>query len=311
MQLTPGATPSRLPTVLVAVALVLALIGVGAVAFGAADKPSKKAASTGSTTTSTVFASDATIPGETTTTAAAGSTGGTTATTAKSSTGTTAKPGTTATTSQDGVGDCPAGTASATDPGAAQAPAVGTYTYVSCTDSSDTSESKVAAAQSGNGVTRRTITEEAEQGASQTSTRAFGPNGVLDELWTIHSGLGDFRCDWNPDLLLFPAQLTVGKTWNVDSSCTIQTPQGNANLHVAGTGKISGRVQVSVGGTNVNAWVVDATIHVDAPGQTVDQTVHEYWDPAHGVAVYRNVKASTAQGSVTRVDRLKSLTPGK
>jgi hypothetical protein len=303
MQSTPGAS-SRTPTVVVVLAIVLALIGVGGVAFGLADKPSKKVASTESTTT-TEFGTDTTFPGETTTTAA-GAAGGTT-TTAKGSPVTTAKPGggTTATTALDGVGDCPAPAASSTDPGAAQAPAIGTYTFVSCTDSSDTTEVKVAAGASGNGVTRRNITESQGTGMSQTATEAYGPNGVLDEVWTIKSGLGDFKCDWNPDLLLFPAQLSVGKTWTSDSTCTVS---GNT-LHITGTGKISGRVNVNVAGTMVNAWVVDATIKFSGGGNEVTETLHDYWDAAHGVNVYRNVQANTAQGSISRVDHLKSLTP--
>ena len=304
MQSTPGAS-TRTPTVVVALAIVLALIGVGGVAFGLANKPSKKVASTKSTTT-TEFGTETTLPGETTTTAA-GAAGGTPTTAKGGVTVTTAKPGgTTATTALDAVGDCPAPAASSTDPGAAQAPAIGTYTFVSCTDASDSTEVKVAAGPSGNGVTRRNITESQGGGSmSQTATEAYGPNGVLDEVWTIKSGVGDFKCDWNPDLLLFPAQLAVGKTWTSDSTCDVS---GN-KLHITGTGKISGRVNVNVAGTTVNAWVVDATIKFSGGGNEVTETLHDYWDPAHGVNVYRNVQANTGQGSISRVDHLKSLTP--
>jgi hypothetical protein len=315
MQSTPAAASSRLPIVVIAVAIVLALIGIGGIASGAADKPSDDVATSGGTTTTTdlggfgggdggdsgVGSSLTTLPG---------APGTTTPTTQKSTTGTTAK-STTGTTSLDAVGDCAAPAASSTDPGAEQAPAVGTYTYVSCTDSSDTTDVKVAAAQSGNGVTRRDVTEEAG-GLSQTATEAYGPNGILQEVLTIKTGFADIKCDWNPDVLLFPAQLSVGKTWTADSKCTVTNPQDPSKpitLHLTADGKISGRVAANVGGTTVNCWVLDAHVKLDTPNGAVDLTEHDHFDPVHGVNVYRHSESHSAQGNVTRIDKLKSITP--
>jgi hypothetical protein len=302
----------RVPTVLTALAIVLALIGIGGVAFGWADDSSNDVAANGTTTT-TAFSGDGgdsggdigssltTLPGGAVTT---------TPTTVKPSTGTTAKP-TTGTTSIDGTGDCPVPPAASSDPGAHQPPAVGTYTFVSCTDAKDQTEVKITAGQSANGVTRRDVTQESG-GITQTATEAWGPNGVFQEVLTIKTGFADIKCDWNPDVLLFPAQLSVGKTWTADSTCTVPNPQDPSKpitLHLTADAKISGRVSPNVGGTVVNAWVVDAHIKLSTPNGDVDLTEHDHFDPAHGVSVYRHSESHSSQGSVTRIDRLKSLTP--
>jgi len=309
MQQTTGAS-SRLPIVLIAVALVIALIGIVGVAFGAADKPSKNVAATKSTTT-TEFSSDTTFPGETTTSSVPGVPGATT-TTVKGAPVTTSKPGsTTSTTTLDGVGTCTVPAASNSDPGAEAAPAIGTYTYVSCSDSSDTTDVKIAAGDSKNGVTRREVTEQAG-GLSQTATQAYGPNGILQEVLTINYGATPIKCDWNPDVLEFPAQLSVGATWKADSKCTVTTPNGNTTLHLTADAKVSGRVQTVIGGATLNCWVVDAHIVLDTgPNGSVDLTEHDHFDPAHGINVYRHSESKSPQGSITRVDHLKSITPAK
>src|SRR5688572_11402162 len=141
MQSTSGPFSSRLPTVLMALAVVLALIGVGAIASGAADKPEDELAQTVGSTTTTEVGTATTLPGVggVATTVA----GGTTATTAKT-TGTTG--GTTPTTTSAA---CPTPPAASADPGPHTPPAVGTYTYADCADSSDTLDTKVTDGGSG------------------------------------------------------------------------------------------------------------------------------------------------------------------
>jgi hypothetical protein len=299
-----------MPIVLIAVALVIALIGIVGVAFGAADKPSK-VASTKSTTT-TEFSGDGGDAGGASDQTTLTTLPGATTTTVKGAPVTTSKPGaTTSTTTLDGVGTCPVPAASNSNPGAEAAPAIGTYTYVSCTDSSDTTDVKIAAGDSKNGVTRREVTEQAG-GFSQTATQAYGPNGILQEVLTINYGATPIKCDWNPDVLEFPAQLSVGAKWKADSKCTVAGPNGNTTLHLTADATVSGRVQAVIGGATLNCWVVDAHIVLDTgPNGSVDLTEHDHFDPAHGINVYRHSESKTPQGSVTRVDHLKSITPGK
>ena len=308
MQATPGAASSRLTIVLISVALVLALAGLVGIASGAANKPSKKVASTQSTTTTENLGSGLSTGTSTTLTTLPG-VAGTTTTVKGATTATTAA--TTATTSPF-TKDCPKPAASASDPGGNQPPLVGTYTYASCTDASDTTNVKVAAGKNSNGVTRRDVSEDA-QGTPQTATEAWGPNGVLMEVLTINYGAVPITCDWQPDVLLFPAQLSVGKAWNADSKCTVQGPNGSTTIHFVANAKVSDRVNITIGATAVNTWVVDAdiTLETGQPGGAVTEHRTEYYDPARGLSILRRdvVKDQNGTDQVARFDHIVSLTP--
>ena len=71
----------------------------------------------------------------------------------------------------------------------------------------------------------------------------------------------------------------------------------------------------SVGGTSVNAWVVEGTITLVATipsfgKQTTHISERGYYDPAHGIEVYRHTVASGDNGaSSTSDEKLTSLTP--
>jgi hypothetical protein len=301
---------SRVPTILLAVSVLLALGGLVAAVSGAADKPANNVAASGATTTSTsLLTSDTTLAGGVTTSTAAGGATGTTAptrTTLKGSTGTTAPGG-------GGVaagGLCGTAPAASADPGPVQPPAVGLYTYEPCADG-ESSDISVSAGQSGSGVTRRQVTESTEQGGSQTVTEAYGANGVSQEGLTVNAGVGTFACDWDPDIVELPSGLAIGKTWNVDSKCAL-TQDGKpvgAQLRITGNGKVTGRVQTSVGGVPVTAWVVTAALHLTSPqgSQSIDATY--YFDPAHGLRIYKHEETKGDAGSISRVQYLKSLTP--
>lgn len=306
MQTGSGPFASRLPTVVTAIAVVLAVIGLGVAVSGAADKPADKLASNDASTTTTTAVTTTVVADATTTTAARGS-----VTTTKS-TGTTAK-STTATTL---AAACAAPPAASADPGAQQAPAIGTYTYASCSDSSDTSEMKVAAGTGGNGTARRVVSENTS-GFAQTSTYAYGPSGVLLESLTVSTPQGPYTCDWDPDVVNYPPSLKVGTTWTAKSSCQLKNSKGvsQGELKLDGTGKVSGKVQFAVGGTSVNAWVVEATIKLTTVvtgfgTQTATVTSKDYYDPTRGIDLYRHYEGTSEQGgSVTRDERLTSLTP--
>ncbi|HVT78703.1 MAG TPA: hypothetical protein VHD87_16810 [Acidimicrobiales bacterium] len=307
-----SATPSsRVATVMIAVAILLALVGIGGVAFGAADKPSTKASATGSTTsTSELSASDTTLPGATETTAA-GAGGGATSTTIASGNHSTAT--TAAGAKPSGIcGDAPA---TATDPTANQAPAIGRYTFVDCSDNSKTVDEAVTAGASSNGVTRRNVTADMG-GQQQTSSIAYGPNGVLIESLSFDSPQGRLTCDLNPDVLNYPADIHVGSQWSGSSTCDIKNNAGvkYGTIKLDSTGKVTGKVAATVGTTTVNAWSVEGTITLTATvpsfgSQTTHINERGYYDPAHGIEVYRHAEVSNGANNVTTDEKLSSLTP--
>ncbi|HUR78705.1 MAG TPA: hypothetical protein VMZ22_12220 [Acidimicrobiales bacterium] len=310
MQMSSRLTSSRLPTVVMALAIVLALIGVVGIAAGAADKPDDdNVAVTGSTTTTTqVDGPSTTLPGyEGPSTTGAD---GTTATTRKTS-GTTSKPGSTGPTAA-----CPAPPPATANPGPHQPPAVGTYTYASCSDSEDTEEQAVSAGASSGGVTRRNVSDNTS-GFPQTATLAFGPSGVLLESLSVSAPQGKLNCDFQPDVVNYPPSISVGSQWTADSSCDLKqegNPATIGKITIKGSGKVSGKVVVSVGGTSVNAWVVegDITLTFDVTGfgsGTTHVKSKDYYDPAHGVDVYRHAESTSQEGTETFEQRLVSLTP--
>ena len=85
-------------------------------------------------------------------------------------------------------------------------------------------------------------------------------------------------------------------------------------LGLEAAAKGAGRMLANGGGTNVTAWRIEATVKLTATvtgfgstAFTVNQ--RDYFDPARGVDLYRHSVSSSPQGSVTRDDKLTSLTP--
>lgn len=285
---------TRAPLVLLVLAIVLALVGVGGLVGGAADDNnsghSKSAVATSTTTTE--VSSDTTSP---LVTVPVPSTGVTTTTrkstaTTKASTVTTAGP----------TGPCAHGS-STSDPGAQKVPANGSYTYARCDNGADADTFKVSA---GPDASRRIVTISSPQG-TQNETRNYTA-GVVREKFVTSGGGATVTCDWNPDIVQYPAQLAVGTKWKVDSSC--EDKNLNVKVHVTGSATVTERVSIIIGGTTVNAWSVASDITIAVTG-FVNQTVHSvsttFYEPTRGLEVYDK---STVNGQ-TLEKVLKTLNP--
>ncbi len=279
---------------LLVIAIVLALIGTVGLVAGAADDNSKDVKSAGATTTSTTEeSSDTTAP---LVTVSVPSTG-VTSTTVKKTTATTKA--TTATTAA-ATGPC-AHSSVSTDPGAQKPPANGSYTYAVCGSGDDADTFKVSAGADAN---HRILTISTQQG-TQNETRNFAA-GVVREKFVTSSGAGSVTCDWNPDIVQYPAQLAVGTKWKVDSSC--EDKNLNVKIHVTGSAEVTDRVSMVIGGTTVTAWSVASDVTIAVTG-FVNQTVHSvgttFYEPTRGLEVYD--KSTTNGQTVEKV--LKTLTP--
>jgi hypothetical protein len=288
---------ARAPMAVLAAAIVLALAGITGVLAGVGNNDSKHnsiSAAEKSTSTTTYDSSDTSLPGA----VSVPTTGVGAVTTLKPATATT-KPST-ATTQADAPTPCH-GAAAAKDPGAQKPPAVGTYTYSNCADGGAADTLKVSA---GADPAHRVLETSTPQGA-QTETRRYGP-GVIREKFTIAYGGANVACDWNPDIVQYPAQLQVGTQWQVDSSC--EDPTYKVKVHATGTAKVVGRVLTKVGDTTVTVWSVDSNVNIVVSGpvnQTQQLVSTTYYEPTSGLEVYEKV---TANGqTVEKV--LKSLSP--
>lgn len=294
--------PAGLRTLLTAVAAVLALVGLVGVATGAADDSGDDLGTAGATTTTALGGSDLTLGGDSSTTVPSGPSttagGGTTATTAKPT-------GPTTTVAAVETDACGAPPAAATNPGPIVAPAVGIYTYVACDDPAKSQDTTVRAGQDGGGKLRREISG-TFGGFTGTLTTAYG-GGVLEEVLKIQAFGNTIVCDFNPDVVEYPASLNVGAQWSTKSSCTAS----GVKLTYDFTGKISGRKTVTVGGTPVTTWVVEVVQNFSA-GQQGSGTVTStrYYDPSRGVDLYLNSTAKDGEGNTqTESLRLANLAP--
>ena len=305
---------SRLPTVLIAVAAALAIIGATLAATGAADDDSKNLASSSSRrTTTTELRADGggdggdvdPLPGVVSPTT--GGSGGRSSTTMRA-TGTTRPP-------DAPPADCPTPPSTNASLQAPTPPAAGTYEYVSCADANDESDNTKVEEKPGD-PQRRLITSNLA-GYPQTKTAFYGPNGVFQESFSIG---GLVTCDWDPDILELPPTINVGTSWSADSRCTITSPQGTGTLELKASNKVTGKVAFPVGGTPVNAWAIESNAHVKITGKNqrgetqsseYDIVSRLFYAPAQGVDVYRHLELKTTEGTTTIIDRLKSVTPTK
>lgn len=304
----PGVAPAspKPRLILLALSITLALIGTIGAATGAADDDSNDLETATGTSTTTSLTGD-----ESTTTSALGG-AATTLTTLKN---TPTTKGTTATTAggSSGGSQC-AGTPVSTPPAAVSAPpTVGSYDYVECGSGEAVGGRTVTAGSGGGGVERRVVQTTTAFGDVYATT-AFSANGTVQESMEIKSFGYTVACDWKPDIVEYPAGLAVGKSWSVNTSCTLPT---GGKVTVTGTRKVTGIVNYVVGGTTVTAWVIDETQKQTAQtpqgNVVIDQTGFHYWDSAHGLVAYQKATVTASGGMKqppTTVEiRLVSLTP--
>lgn len=207
----------------------------------------------------------------------------------------------------------PGGTAApaTVTPGAVKAPAPGTYRYnrVSTADGKkDEKQTDVKVEAAGNeGSTSRVRVIVQEEGFTITHTLAWAPSEVRTEVSRFESSFGTFDCDWNPDSVEYPLPLATGKTWKIDSSCTVTANGQQITVRRTGDFKIVGARSVDVGGTRVSAWVVESSQNVQfgPRAQRTEEVVH--FAPEHGLVVYEKSTVKTSEGERSEEIRLQSL----
>lgn len=296
--------PASLRTLLTVVAAVLALVGIVGVASGAAKDDGDDVATAGGDTTTTIAGTDLTLGDATTTIPGAATT-----TIKGGATGTTVKPtGPTTTVATSATDACNEPPAANTNPGAMAAPAVGVYTYVSCTDPGKSQETTVRAGQDGGGKVRREISANFG-GFSGTFVTAYG-GGVTEEVIRISAAGTQLVCDLNPDVVEYPAMLSVGVTWATKSKCKVKSSFGEAEITYEYSGKVTGRKTVTIGGTAVTTWVVETIQKFGSPQGSGTATSVRYYDPTRGYDLFVRATGKDPDGKeMTESARLASLTP--
>lgn len=233
--------------------LIVAQLAAASVAAFTVDEDDKGASVATDATTTT------TAGGAKTTTTAKGAATTTTSTTAKSAattTPTTAKPA-----------------------GPVLKPAAaGQYDYrIQYIDDEDTEETtggfSRGNAREVEGEIRQT---ELEVDGETTTTTSYAWRA--DGLYLRSSTEDGATCNIEPDLLLAPSPLTVGREWRIDSSCTTE----GETLRVQGTSRVARTERITVAGQSIEVHVIETEAMVDEGGSFRSK---EYFSLAHGLVV--------------------------
>lgn len=220
----------------------------------------------------------------------------TTATTAAAKPGSagptsTAKPG----------GPTTTATAAARPAGKSLTPAkAGVYEFRNrYTDDEGTEETKgrytYSAAREEGGDLRQTVVE-VEDDVTTTFSFAWRADGLyiraVDE-----EGEG---CNMEPDVLLVPSPLTVGRQWKIDSSCTV----AGETVRLQATSRVVRTERITVAGRQVDTYLVETKIAEDE--ETEGLTSLQFFSPELGLVVRED---TTYDDGTKETDELLNLDP--
>jgi hypothetical protein len=301
----PTSLPAPLRTVLIVVSALLAVVGGAGLATGAASDDGDDLSSAGGTTNTTLSVTDSSpgTGGDARTDTTTSGSAATPTTAGRGLTGTTAKPaGPTTTVAAVETNACTAPDAG-TNPGPTQAPAVGVYSYVTCSDGSPGAETTIKAKSDAPGQIRRDVS--VKFGPYDAFATQLYRGEVVQESLTINAFGQTVVCDWNPDVLVYPGDLSVGKTWSTKTSCAV----AGRKINFESAGKVLGRKQVTIGGTAVTTWAMETRVTVNAQGENGQATQLAYFDPARGIDLYQKNTVTSGNESQTVEVRLANLTP--
>lgn len=122
-----------------------------------------------------------------------------------------------------------------------------------------------------------------EYGAS-SEEYVWRAEGVF--LHAVGDGSGDTatRCDYEPDVLAYPAPLTVGREWAVDSSCRYEIEGEVFTDHLQGTARVARTDRLVVGGEEVEVYVIESRGQL-RDGGTLEFEETEFFAPSVGLTV--------------------------
>ena len=192
-------------------------------------------------------------------------------------------------------------------------PSAGTYLYASCSPSSAATTTLRIASE---GAAVRTPWNAPFSNGTLVANRVVVDGSVVEPSAVFSLNTTTLQCDWDPDLAVYPARLSVGVSWRADGRCSMEFGQ---SFQVNRSSQVTGTRSFAVSGTAVDTWVVEETLdflYVDNPRRastTWHRTLLGYLDPQRGVNVYeRSTSEATGQypQRKTTVERyLKSVIP--
>lgn len=152
------------------------------------------------------------------------------------------------------------------------------------------------------GEVRQLVIDDNEHDSFSTrTTYAWRPDGVY-VLSTHEDGIDhDERCDFEPDLLVYPSPMVVGKQWTLSSAC--------APVRVEATSRVVRMETVSVGGRRVAVHVVETQGRVSGEGAEAGFHSVDWFSVEHGLSVREETTYTAPQGEYKEANELLSLDP--
>ncbi len=89
--------------------------------------------------------------------------------------------------------------------------------------------------------------------------KAWRLDGIYDIAETFVFQSGTQTCEWKPARLAIRLPLRVGSTWKSESTCDRTHDFGVVRQHDTGSGKVTGRRHVRVGGQKVDVFVIETS----------------------------------------------------
>jgi hypothetical protein len=219
-------------------------------------------------------------------------------------------------------------TAAPPPPGPAAAettpPAAGSYSYRETSTGPDgkpgerdrtTTTTRVG--QDGDALVQH-VTVSVSTGSGEATARAtvrWGPQGVITTEWVVRLYGGSFTCDWQTDVVQYPAHLAVGVAWVVNSTCAGKVQGGqldgtDAAMRMKGTRKVTGTV-VEQSPRPVGTWTVAAVSDLELTAAGLGAVTHtdgtEQYAPSLGVPTSSQATVTVDSFGQKRTSKTTSL----
>jgi hypothetical protein len=152
-------------------------------------------------------------------------------------------------------------------PGPLTPPKAGLYRYKVSEDGEEKRSELRITNEGGSASDPQFRYRESVDGTSTESVVSWRGNGVFEASRTFpDGGGGSSECDWNPDILVSPRPLKADSAWSWDGSCTTTAGGQQADVRFTGNAKVVGTARAAVGGKQVDVWRTELTGRIEITG---------------------------------------------
>lgn len=209
------------------------------------------------------------------------------------------------------------------DPPAMTATAAGSYPYsirqTSPGNPGSTSDFRleVKAVAGGEGKQDHTEVYQSKRLAYRMAWRG---DGLFEDAFTASVGDDSLACDWTGDFLTLAFPLQKDLRWTSEGTCSKDDGTKTSEYHRRDQARVLGGERLTVGGQQVDCWVIERTQVVtntvrrtdgSSSSEQVEHTVKQWWAPKQGLLAKEDrtyAKSGQPGATYTEVRELRSLT---